>query len=253
MAPVPQRPSLLRDRYSPEAAAARAYLGLNPREQLREQVMDFVCVNGVAGDWLEFGAYRGDGIIHAYWAMSSWVHHNQPRTDLARVWPSMEGRRAFQAAQRAIQGMRFVAFDSFAGLPEPTNAEQDLFARGDYACTRADMEANLRANHVDMSRVVVVEGFFEDTLNKGTCAQHSLSRAAVVHVDCDLFEPAAAVLEFVVPLLGDGTVILFDDWDLYRGHPDRGEQGAFHQWRARHPDIRLSPFKSNNAFVIHVD
>ena len=62
-------PTLLRQRYSVEASAARALLGLSPREQVREAVMDFVCLNGVAGDWLEFGCYRGDSIIHAYWAV----------------------------------------------------------------------------------------------------------------------------------------------------------------------------------------
>ena len=244
-------PTLLRQRYSVEASAARALLGLSPREQVREAVMDFVCLNGVAGDWLEFGCYRGDSIIHAYWAMSAWVHQNQPRTDLARVWPAMDGRRAYKATQQAIGAMRFVAFDSFAGLPTPTRPEEALFAQGDYACTRAELEANLRTNAVDLARVAVVEGFFADTLNQKTVDDFGLKQACVVHMDCDLYEPAAAVLEFVVPLLGDGSVILFDDWDLYRGHPDRGEQRAFGEWRQRHPQIRVSPFKSNNTFIVH--
>jgi hypothetical protein len=32
-------------------------------------------------------------------------------------------------------------------------------------------------------------------------------------VDCDLYESARRVLEFVEPLLADGSILLFDDWN----------------------------------------
>lgn len=55
-------------------------------------------------------------------------------------------------------------------------------------------------------------------------------KAAVVHIDCDLYSSARDVLQFVEPHLVEGSLILFDDWFCYRGRRDKGVRGAFEKW-----------------------
>jgi len=248
----PKAVQRLCERYSATSAITRAWFGLSPRELLMQEAMDFVCLNGVEGDYLEFGTYRGNSLIHAYYAREAFIHLNKPTRVVARVAGSMDGRAQYTRIRHAIGNIRFIGFDSFQGLPAPTEPEEALFGAGDYACSRDELEENLRENQVDRSRVEIVEGFFKDTLTEETRVQHALKEAALIHIDCDLYEPALQALEFVRGLIGDGTVIIFDDWDLYKGHPDKGEQRAFKEFRQRHPGLRVSPFKSNNSFMFHL-
>lgn len=63
----------------------------------------------------------------------------------------LEGRtavEAFRAAKRTANNCRFHIFDSFQGLPE-TNG---IFHTGQFACSRAKVEANLKSYDVDLER-----------------------------------------------------------------------------------------------------
>jgi O-methyltransferase len=241
-------------RYSIQAQMQRAMLTLSGRELARDQAMKFASLWGVEGDFLELGAFRGDGLVHAYHSNRAWAEFIRiaPPT-IPFITPEMRGRPELQRIVRAIEAMRFVAFDSFAGLPEPTEEHEQFFGRGDYACSREVFEENLRGNDVDMSRVVVVPGWFEDTLTAETKQRHGLRAAAVVYVDCDLYEPSRLALEFVTDLLVDGSIIIFDDWYLFRGHPDRGQRRAFREWSEAHPELRFTEFVRNdvNSFIVH--
>lgn len=98
-----------------------------------------------------------------------------------------------------------------------------------------------------MSRVQVVPGWFSDTLTETTRAKLGTMLAAIVNIDCDLHEAARQALEFVTPLLQDGTVVLFDDWLAFRGNPNRGEQRACREWLAAHPEWSLTPFHKDHS------
>ena len=69
----------------------------------------------------------------------------------------------------------------------------------------------------------IIKGWFDDTLNEETLRAHKMDKAVLIHVDVEYYESAKTVLEFVTPLLQNGTVIVFDDWYNYRGNPELGE------------------------------
>jgi O-methyltransferase len=116
--------------------------------------------------------------------------------------------------------MRFIAFDSFEGFPELQGIDKDTrdFSRGQYAAGMDEVRQNLVRD-----RVVFVPGWFDQACTPATREKHNIRKAAVIWVDYDLYHSMKRVLNFVMPMLQDGTVIVFDDWYSFRGNPRRGE------------------------------
>jgi O-methyltransferase len=204
----------------------------------------------IKGDYLEFGTFQGGSFIQAWRALSR-----------AQAEVMQGGGRSSdkdrQAAQANWADMRFFGFDSFEGLSQPKDTDADTlaFEAGKFACSEAEFRSRVTAAGVDPRRVTTVPGWFDQSLTDATRARLNLRRAALVHIDVDLAEPAALALEFVTPLLQEGTVIVFDDWYCYRGRPDRGEQLAFRDWLARHPEWQATEYQKEgpwrNSFLIH--
>ncbi len=57
-------------------------------------------------------------------------------------------------------------------------------------------------------KVVLVKGFFEDTLDK-----YAVKKFSFVHLDCDLYEPYKICMEFFYPRMVKGGIILFDEYN----------------------------------------
>lgn len=206
----------------------------SPKEQERRdfirKIMNYAADSKLLGDYLEFGVFRGGSFVNCY-----------------------------QQATRhpSLKDMRFFAFDSFGGLPkiQGVDAEFRHFEEGEYKAERDLFEKNLKNANVDFQKIKIVPGWFNETLNVATKKQISLSSAAVVWIDCDLYESTVPVLDFISENLTDGSVIVFDDWFTYRGSPARGEQGAFNEWLKKHPEFSATQFHTydwhGNSFIIH--
>lgn len=191
----------------------------------------FVTWNQVEGNYLEFGVYRGDSFAAAYHSISG----NRAR-HLARGFDDADYRRWKDNPPR------FFAFDSFEGLPGgPGERHVDYFP-GAYRASEAEFRATLVSQQVDMRRVVIVPGLYEHTLTPETKAKHDLHKVAVAMIDCDLYESTVPVLDFLIDLVGQGTILIFDDWFRFRGSPNHGEQRACREWLARNPQLELVEF-----------
>jgi hypothetical protein len=188
----------------------------------------FVAWNQIEGDYLEFGVYRGDSFATAYRAI-----HDQRRLQASLPDNSPERQLWLQTRPR------FFAFDSFSGLPEGPGVRHADYAPGAYACSQKEFTSNIAAFSVDLRDVVVVPGFYNETLNRRTKEQHAMRRAAIVMIDCDLYESTMPVLEFLTDLVGQGTILIFHDWFRFRGSPNCGEQRACREWQERNPHLEL--------------
>lgn len=188
----------------------------------------FMAWNQIEGDYLEFGVYQGDSFATAYRAIRA-----QRRLHSSFVEKSPEYQRKKQTCPR------FVAFDSFSGLPEGLGARHADYAPGAYACTQDEFTGNIAGLGVDLKDVIVVPGFYDKTLNSTTKEQHGLRRAAIVMIDCDLYESTVPVLEFLTDLVDQGTILIFHDWFRFRGSPKCGEQRACREWQERNPHLEL--------------
>lgn len=188
------------------------------------------CGNGTTGDYFEFGTFLGYTLQCAY--------------------------HAFAQRSPAIK-RRFFAFDSFAGIVGAKADEK--FSDGSYAASIESFRfANFLAQVPD-DGIVTIEGAYQDTLI-GTGATDARARigeseAAVVHIDCDVEEPAKLALDFVTPYVKQGTLLLFDEFDLHSADNAKGERAALRAWLKENPRFDVELYRGYHvhakAFILH--
>ena len=83
-------------------------------------------------------------------------------------------------------------------------------------------------------KIKLVKGWFNETLTEKTKTELEIKSAAIVYIDCDYYESTVPCLEFVTDLLVDGSILIFDDWWIFKGRSDKGEQRAFNEWQEKH-------------------
>lgn len=156
---------------------------------------------------------------------------------------------------RHLFDWQFVAFDSFEGLPEIADIDkQEIWQKGRLRTGEDEFRDICRRHGIPDARLTTVPGFYADSLTAATTQRFAGGKAAVIYVDCDLYESAVTVLEFCRPFLQMGTVIVFDDWACFWGDPERGEKRAWREFQAKYPELHFEPFHSNGlqAAFLHV-
>ncbi len=226
----------------PQASLTRD-LDWNASMTLIEKAARFVVNDKIAGDYLEFGVFRGGAFAKAYQALRRTYEQRIADTHNASPADCRERQEIWNAT-------RFFAFDSFQGLPELRGVDQQTrdFAQGQYEASQEDFLASIAQQKVDLQRVTCVPGWFEATCRPETIATHQLKKASIIWIDCDLYHSAKTVLQFITPLLQDGAVIIFDDWYAYRGNPRLGEQRAFREWRETVQGFTFTEFHKEGAY-----
>jgi O-methyltransferase len=197
-----------------DAHDREAPAGLLNRSGMLATAFRFAAANGVEGDYLEFGTYRGATFRLAY-------------------------RHATRLLERPI---RFRLFDSFEGLPAA--GELGRWEPGAYAATLDEVRAAARDEGIPDDAWEAVAGFYSDTLTPelASTVEREGTRAAVAWIDCDLYESARDVLGFLTPLVVPGTLLCFDDYYAFRGDPAQGEQRALSEWLDANPDLAAVPY-----------
>ncbi len=209
---------------------ARDKLGEHEYEMVLKNSMNYVAGCHMEGDYLEFGVSWGNTFI-----------------------------AAFQNARRfGLNSMRFFAFDSFQGLPSVAgiDAQGDCeYHKGQYACNSSEFQRRIQQAGVDMNRVRLVPGWYDKILNEKTRQELQIKKAAVIWIDCDLYESTVPALNFITEYVQNGTIICFDDWYNFKADPNRGECRAFNEWLARNPRIRAIQYRkfeaSGNSFILN--
>jgi len=179
-----------------------------------QRALEHVQQTGVAaaGDYYEFGVFKG----YAFW-------HAQK-----------------QAQRLGLTSMRFYGFDSFAGLPDVDGLDStshNEFYKGQFACSREQVAANLDANGIDWDRTFLIEGYYEDSLTGDLYEQYRMRPIAVALIDCDLYASTCEVLRFIEPLIQDGSLLMFDDWSSFDSDNTRGQQRALREFLEAHPEF----------------
>jgi O-methyltransferase len=110
---------------------------------------------------------------------------------------------------------------------------------------------------MDMSRVALVEGFYEDSLTQDLRSQHDFKPVSVVLLDCDYYSSTVEALAWIQPYLNDGCILLFDDWFSYGDDDQLGQPKAFEEFLEKHTEFEaahLWRFSHNgNAYRLSVN
>ena len=179
-----------------------------------EKVIRFINYELVDGAVLEFGVYTGRSLAALQ------IAEDRYRRD----------------SMHTVSGppRKFYGFDSFQGL---YNSNHPRWTDGSFAknhswhptikvgetITPDAVKAFFK--HIKLLEPEIIEGLYDDTLPIFVNA--AFGKAAIIHIDCDLYESTLAVLNNLEPMLQQGTILLFDDYYNYKGSPYKGESAAF--------------------------
>jgi O-methyltransferase len=113
-------------------------------------------------------------------------------------------------------------FDSFEGLPKPTQKDQlkdDIFALGSmeaYAgtmsCPEDMVRARLEAVSFPPQRYVIHKGFIEQLIHND---KHLPDAVCFAYVDFDFYEPIKITLEYLHKVMPAGAMIVVDDYNYF--------------------------------------
>lgn len=193
------------------------------------QAFAFAGVNCVAGDYFEFGLLRGETFLIAH-----------------------RMRRRYQLDQ-----MKLFGFDSFEGLPEIDDPRDNVWSKGQYACSEDELRQILRRGGMRPNGYELVKGYYDRSLNDGLHERLAGRQAAVVYIDCDLYSSTKLVLSFLSPYLVNGSIVCFDDYYCYKGGPNQGEQKALSEFLRNNSKFTFIPwmnyFPLGKSFIVRLN
>jgi hypothetical protein len=167
-----------------------------------------ILAEGVPGDFAELGVYRGNS--------------------------------AAVLAHYARQHERSLfLFDTYAGFEADDLTGIDREKRRAFTDTSLDL---VRANVGDEA-VFYVQGYFPGTITTAIAE----NRYAVVHLDCDLYEPMRAGLDFFFPRLSPGGLMIIHDYS--NPHWDGAKRAVDEYMPQITENLVLIPDKSGTAII----
>eukprot|EP00741_Cyanophora_paradoxa_P015404 tig00020878_g14868.t1 len=152
-----------------------------------QQLLESCLRDGVPGDFVEAGVWRGGTCIVARAVL-----------------------KAYGVKDRSV----WVA-DSFEGLPEPTQEVDKVMhsmpaicAAGHLRADEADVRRNFERFGLLDDQVKFLKGWFDRSL------PGPIKQLAVLRLDGDYYESTYPVLEALYPLLSPGGYVIVDDWGI---------------------------------------
>ena len=166
-------------------AEAETMIGLKRLNNLQDCIVD-VLENGVAGDLVETGVWRGGATIFMRAVLS-----------------------AYGVTDRVVW-----AADSFQGLPKPSadlypaDEGDILWMYPNLAVSLEQVQNNFRRYNLLDDQVKFLKGWFKDTIPTAPIEQVS-----VLRLDGDMYESTIDVLTHLYPKLSVGGYVIIDDFE----------------------------------------
>lgn len=175
----------------------------------------FAELDGLEGDYLEFGVFQGSSMISAY-----------------KCWKNVRRGRDTPRA--------FYGFDSFEGVKIHIEEDQHpIWVDGAFAVDFERVKKRI-AKHLRDAKWNLVKGYLEDTVEGKGLGDFGIEKVAVVLIDVDLGGPTKIALDFVKPGLQEGSIVIFDDYLFYSGNLSLGEQGAFRAFQEENDNFTFT-------------
>ena len=184
------------------------------------------------GSYLEFGVFTGSSFNYA-----------------------MKVNKRIEKLGYKNMDCEFIGFDSFKGFGHiKKDDEHPHYKDHVFAINEEKVLKNIE-KIAKNQKYRIIKGFYKDTIKNKTTKDLKIDKAKIVMIDCDLREPTTLALEFIKPSFQEGTIILFDDYVFFKGSKDKGEYGAFEDFKKKHPEIlfrRIFDYGyGSRAFIVH--
>jgi hypothetical protein len=129
--------------------------------------------------------------------------------------------------------VKYVAFDSFEGLPEtPEEEHLNVFTKGRFSCTENEMRNNLKKHNFPFCDLNVYKGFFSDSFKE----VDEKNNFKIFMIDCDLYSSTKQALNFLIDYFEKECILLFDDWFALQDSYELGQKKAFDEFVEENPD-----------------
>ena len=168
------------------------------------------------------GRQMGTPPAEAYAIVESLARTAQLEGDVCEFGVAQGEISALIAGEILVTKKHLHLFDSFEGLPPPTDKDtlkDDIFSLGSieaYTGRMANPETlvrgRLNAVRSPDSRVHVHRGFFEDLI---AAKADFPSRVSFAYVDFDFYAPVKLALEFLAEVTAVGAMVIVDDYDYF--------------------------------------
>ena len=196
-----------------QSAASRIISGLNPavihnieKYYVLKKVHYLSAIEGLSGDYLEFGVFTGSSFCHAIRCSQSVKH-----------------------LDTSGEETRFFGFDSFTGFGElSTDDAHPFYTDENFATDLAKVQKRVRSV-ARGANVRLVPGFFSQSLKDGP-GSLNIDLAKIIFVDSDTYSSSDEALRFCDSLLQTGTYLILDDYYSYRGSESKGVAAAFNEF-----------------------
>ena len=230
-------------------SAVTSNLNRNDRVGALYRAWGLVFTNHLEGGYYEFGVYRGDAFRASHRVYGVFADWMRGQLSAEELW------RRPTAAHYAGYRHEFYAFDTFHGLPA-NQEDNHIFAEGNFSCSLEEFaRLNRAVGIIEGERVRYLVGLFREVAKRQASVLAGLQPAAIVNLDCDLYQSARDALELVAPKLTQGSVLLVDDWSTFRARRDQGERRAIAEFLTRHPEWLFAPWfayeYSGQSFIVH--
>jgi O-methyltransferase len=145
---------------------------------------------------------------------------------------------------KGLNSMSFRLFDSFQGLPFTENIKSSKLSEGNLVSTKKDLLEFINKNKFDEKKIKIFEGFYSNipsSLDYKELINYRQSiKAAMVCIDCNLYDSYVQALDLVLPFLQTGTIVYLDD---YYSSPqsNKNPRKAFEELQSR-LEIEFIPF-----------
>ena len=152
-------------------------IGMRRLDSLQAQ-METTLTEGIPGDYIEAGAWRGGATIFMRAVLEA--HGVKDRN----VWVA----------------------DSFEGLPKPPPGREKTEPEGLMAVSLEEVQENFRRFQLLDGQVKFLKGWFKDTFPKAP-----IQKLAILRVDADLYESTMDALDHLYDKVSPGGFIIIDD------------------------------------------
>ncbi|MNG78888.1 Mycinamicin III 3''-O-methyltransferase [compost metagenome] len=157
------------------------------------------------------------------------------------VWRGGSGCLLAMASQRS--GRQVFLADTFAGVVK-ASSHDTRYQGGEHADTDIGMVAALALKCGVSDRVQLLQGMFPEQH-----AERVDRPLALLHIDVDVYESARDVLNWALPRLVPGAVVIFDDYGFFGCE---GVTRLVNDFIVENPDFRFLHNLNGHAVLVRV-